>query len=53
MAIDAPTAEVGVAEPTPAIYRALAVGQVVALLLLFVYFEPIQRLCQQVVEPLR
>lgn len=53
VAIDAPTAEVGVAEPTPAIYRALAVGQVVALLLLFVYFEPIQRLCQQVVEPLR
>jgi hypothetical protein len=37
----------------PAVYQALAVGHVVGLVALFVWFEPFYRLCRQVVESLR
>jgi NADH-quinone oxidoreductase subunit N len=53
VAIDKHEEEVTSTETTPFIYRFLALGKCTALLLLFFYFEPIARLCRQVLEPLR
>jgi NADH:ubiquinone oxidoreductase subunit 2 (subunit N) len=41
------------AEPAPVSYRLLAVCKGAALLALFFWFEPVQRLCVQVLETLR
>ena len=52
--IDKPDEEViTTPESTPFSYHALALCKCGALLMLFFYFEPIQRLCRQVLEPLR
>ena len=53
VAIDKPEGELTTTERTPFTYTCLAVCKCGALLLLFFYFEPIQRLCRQVLEPLR
>ncbi len=52
--IDKPDEEViTTTESTPFSYHALALCKCGALVMLFFYFEPIQRLCRQVLEPLR
>lgn len=51
--IDQPEGEATAAERAPVTFRALAVCQAAALLALFVYFEPVQRLCTQALAPLR
>jgi len=53
VALDQPEEAVASTERTPVAYRALAVCQGAALLLLFFWVEPVQRLCLQVLEPLR
>jgi len=51
--IDQPEEPLAPAEPAPVSYRVLAVCQGAALLALFFWFEPVQRLCLQVLETLR
>lgn len=51
--LDQPEEAVATTERTPVTYRVLAVCKAAALLLLFFWFEPVQRLCLQVLEPLR
>jgi NADH-quinone oxidoreductase subunit N len=51
--MDQPDEAVASTETTPVTYRVLAICQAAGLLLLFFWFEPVQRLCLQVLEPLR
>jgi NADH-quinone oxidoreductase subunit N len=51
--MDQPDEPLPAAEPAPVSYRLLAVCKGAALLALFFWFEPVQRLCLQVLETLR
>jgi NADH-quinone oxidoreductase subunit N len=53
VAIDQPEEAIASTEKTPITYNAIAIVKCAALIYLFVNFEPIQRLCKQVIEPLR
>ncbi|MBI3828085.1 MAG: NADH-quinone oxidoreductase subunit N [Planctomycetes bacterium] len=53
IAIDPPEAAATPSEPTPSVFNFLAAGQVAALVLLFVYFEPVYNICKGVLEPLK
>jgi NADH-quinone oxidoreductase subunit N len=53
VAIDPPEAEAAPAERSPHVFNLLAAAKVAMLILLFVYFEPVFRICIQVIEPLR
>jgi len=53
VAIDQPDEALAPAAPAPVTYRVLAVCKCAALLALFVWFEPVQRLCLQALEALR
>ncbi|MBE7462061.1 MAG: NADH-quinone oxidoreductase subunit N [Planctomycetes bacterium] len=52
VAIDAPGETPVSGESNPPVLGVLAVGKVAMLLALFVWFEPVQKLCQQVMVPL-
>jgi NADH-quinone oxidoreductase subunit N len=53
VAIDQPEEAIATTEKTPVSYNALVIFQCMALFYLFVYFQPYQQLCTQVLEPLR
>lgn len=53
VAIDPPEASAAAPESAPPVFGFLALGKVAALILLFIYFEPVMNICRQVIEPLK